>query len=175
MSCLNCYLKVCRCLSDVKGIFWLKNFLLSFRRNSCFPQSKITIPSISATACWMTGGTVDKIEVYGNEGGVTNFRGGFRPCIIPAGYVGVSFWGGMQSDLWYDVPWPRFFLNSHLYLETFDMILQQESLFASVGLGSLRLLPPVCSALLCWFACCKSNLFSFSQIFFALSAVVFLY
>ena len=43
----------------------------------------------------MTGGSVDKIEVYQNEGGVTNFRGGFRPCIVPAGYVGVSFWGGV--------------------------------------------------------------------------------
>jgi Peptidase M50B-like len=30
-----------------------------------------------------------------NEGGVTNFRGGFRPAIIPAGYVGVAFWGGV--------------------------------------------------------------------------------
>ena len=43
----------------------------------------------------MTGGSVDKIEVYQNEGGVTHFRGGFRPCVIPAGYVGVSFWGGV--------------------------------------------------------------------------------
>lgn len=47
-----------------------------------------------ASAAWLTGGTVDKIEVYQNEGGVTHFRGGIRPCIIPAGYVGVSFWGG---------------------------------------------------------------------------------
>ena len=43
----------------------------------------------------MTGGSVDKIEVYQNEGGVTHFRGGFRPCVIPAGYVGVSFWAGV--------------------------------------------------------------------------------
>ncbi len=48
-----------------------------------------------ASAAWFTGGSVDKIEVYQNEGGVTNFRGGFRPAIIPAGYVGVSFWGGV--------------------------------------------------------------------------------
>merc|ERR1712232_1133159 len=40
-------------------------------------------------------GSVDKIEVYQSEGGVTHFRGGLRPCIIPAGYVGVSFWGGV--------------------------------------------------------------------------------
>ncbi len=48
----------------------------------------------SASAAWLTGGSVDKIEVYQNEGGVAHFRGGIRPCIIPAGYVGVSFWGG---------------------------------------------------------------------------------
>lgn len=47
-----------------------------------------------ASAAWLTGGSVDKIEVYQNEGGVSHFRGGIRPCIIPAGYVGVAFWGG---------------------------------------------------------------------------------
>ena len=35
-----------------------------------------------ASAAWITGGKVDKVEVYSNEGGVTNFRGGFRPCVI---------------------------------------------------------------------------------------------
>jgi len=49
----------------------------------------------SAVAAWLTGGSVDKVEVYQNEGGITHFRGGFRPCVIPAGYVGVSFWGGV--------------------------------------------------------------------------------
>ena len=48
-----------------------------------------------ATACWWTGGKVDKIEVWQNEGGITSFNGGIRCCIIPAGYVGVSFWGGV--------------------------------------------------------------------------------
>lgn len=48
-----------------------------------------------ASAAWLTCGSVDKIEVYQNEGGVTNFRGGWKPAIIPAGYVGVSFWGGV--------------------------------------------------------------------------------
>jgi hypothetical protein len=35
------------------------------------------------------------VKYIQNEGGVTNFRGGFRPAIIPAGYVGVAFWGGV--------------------------------------------------------------------------------
>ena len=41
-----------------------------------------------ATACWMTCGKVKGIEVYGNEGGVTKYVGGWRWFIIPAGYVG---------------------------------------------------------------------------------------
>ena len=45
-----------------------------------------------ATACWFSGGSVLNIEVYDNEGGVTRFMGGCRSLIIPAGYVGCSFW-----------------------------------------------------------------------------------
>lgn len=41
-----------------------------------------------ASACWMTGGSVKKIEVYNNEGGVTGYTGGCRLIVIPAGYVG---------------------------------------------------------------------------------------
>jgi Peptidase M50B-like len=47
-----------------------------------------------ATACWITGGSVKKIEVYNNEGGVTGYSGGIRCIVIPAGYVGSAFWGG---------------------------------------------------------------------------------
>jgi hypothetical protein len=47
-----------------------------------------------AIACWLTGGSVKKIEVYNNEGGVTGYTGGIRFLIIPAGYVGGAFWGG---------------------------------------------------------------------------------
>jgi hypothetical protein len=46
-----------------------------------------------AIACWLTGGSVKKIEVYNNEGGVTGYTGGVRCLIIPAGYVGGAFWG----------------------------------------------------------------------------------
>ena len=46
-----------------------------------------------ATACWWTGGRVVGIEVYNNEGGVAKYSGGWKCCIIPAGYVGGSFWG----------------------------------------------------------------------------------
>lgn len=46
-----------------------------------------------AIACWLTCGTVRGIEVNHREGGVTRFQGGCRFCIIPAGYLGASFWG----------------------------------------------------------------------------------
>lgn len=46
-----------------------------------------------ATACWITGGKVDAIEVYNNEGGVTKYHGGKRCIVIPAGYLGCAFWG----------------------------------------------------------------------------------
>ena len=44
-----------------------------------------------ASACWCTGGKVSGIEVYNNEGGVTKFQGGCRLLVIPAGYVGGTF------------------------------------------------------------------------------------
>lgn len=45
-----------------------------------------------AVACWLTCGDVRGIKVYHNEGGVTTFVGGCRSLIIPAGYIGCSFW-----------------------------------------------------------------------------------
>jgi hypothetical protein len=44
-----------------------------------------------AVACWLTCGNVLQLEVYDNEGGVTRYIGGCRCLIIPAGYVGASF------------------------------------------------------------------------------------
>ncbi|CAI5480519.1 unnamed protein product [Closterium sp. Yama58-4] len=46
-----------------------------------------------ASACVMTGGKVEGIEVHMDEGGVTRTRGGWQWCILPAGYLGSSFWG----------------------------------------------------------------------------------
>jgi len=45
-----------------------------------------------ALACWLTCGEVRSIQVHENEGGVTTFKGGCRSMIIPAGYVGCSFY-----------------------------------------------------------------------------------
>ncbi|GAX17790.1 hypothetical protein FisN_24Hh141 [Fistulifera solaris] len=47
-----------------------------------------------ASACVVTGGKLDAIEVYQNEGGVTKYKGGCQCLVIPAGYVGSAFWGG---------------------------------------------------------------------------------
>lgn len=48
-----------------------------------------------ATAAWLTGGRVGQIEVYEDEGGITHYSGGIKALIIPAGYLGCAFWGGM--------------------------------------------------------------------------------
>ncbi|WVZ08313.1 hypothetical protein V8G54_021659 [Vigna mungo] len=46
-----------------------------------------------AIACWLTCGKVEGIQVHANEGGVTQTRGGIYWVILPAGYLGSSFWG----------------------------------------------------------------------------------
>ncbi|CAI5968115.1 unnamed protein product [Closterium sp. NIES-65] len=46
-----------------------------------------------ASTCVVTGGKVEGIEVHMDEGGVTRTRGGWQWCILPAGYLGSSFWG----------------------------------------------------------------------------------
>lgn len=52
-----------------------------------------------ATMCWLTGGKVNEINVETNEGGVTKYQGGNRCCIIPAGYLGGAFVGGLLVTL----------------------------------------------------------------------------
>ncbi|GMN28103.1 hypothetical protein TIFTF001_001926 [Ficus carica] len=46
-----------------------------------------------ALACKLTCGDVEGIQVHANEGGVTQTRGGVYWLILPAGYLGSSFWG----------------------------------------------------------------------------------
>ncbi|RYR60001.1 hypothetical protein Ahy_A04g017111 isoform A [Arachis hypogaea] len=46
-----------------------------------------------AIACILTCGKVEGIQVHANEGGVTQTRGGAYWIILPAGYLGSSFWG----------------------------------------------------------------------------------
>lgn len=46
-----------------------------------------------ASAAWMTCGKVDGIVVEKDQGGYTITRGGQMCCILPAGYLGSSFWG----------------------------------------------------------------------------------
>ncbi|KAM7268353.1 hypothetical protein ACFE04_010519 [Oxalis oulophora] len=46
-----------------------------------------------AIACILTCGKVEGIQVHANEGGVTQTRGGVYWLILPAGYLGSSFWG----------------------------------------------------------------------------------
>ena len=46
-----------------------------------------------ATAVWLTCGRVTGMEVHPDEGGVTKHIGGWPLVVLPAGYLGSSFWG----------------------------------------------------------------------------------
>ncbi|KAF9667592.1 hypothetical protein SADUNF_Sadunf15G0039600 [Salix dunnii] len=46
-----------------------------------------------AIACKLTCGHVEGIQVHADEGGTTQTRGGIYWFILPAGYLGSSFWG----------------------------------------------------------------------------------
>lgn len=46
-----------------------------------------------AIACKLTCGQVESIQVHADEGGATQTRGGVYWLILPAGYLGSSFWG----------------------------------------------------------------------------------
>ncbi|EXB56903.1 hypothetical protein L484_019948 [Morus notabilis] len=46
-----------------------------------------------AIACKLTCGKVEGIQVHADEGGTTQTRGGVYWLILPAGYLGSSFWG----------------------------------------------------------------------------------
>ncbi|ESR55875.1 hypothetical protein CICLE_v10023924mg, partial [Citrus x clementina] len=46
-----------------------------------------------AIACKLTCGKVEGSQVHADEGGTTQTRGGVYCFILPAGYLGSSFWG----------------------------------------------------------------------------------
>ncbi|XP_047315571.1 uncharacterized protein LOC124919383 [Impatiens glandulifera] len=77
------------------GIFFLV-ILLLWRTFVLTPFKLITVflHEVShAIACKLTCGHVEGIQVHADEGGVTQTRGGIYWLILPAGYLGSSFWG----------------------------------------------------------------------------------
>ncbi|KAI3725407.1 hypothetical protein L1987_65195 [Smallanthus sonchifolius] len=46
-----------------------------------------------AVACKLTCGHVEGMQIFADEGGMTHTRGGVYWFILPAGYLGSSFWG----------------------------------------------------------------------------------
>ncbi|KVI07825.1 hypothetical protein Ccrd_013815 [Cynara cardunculus var. scolymus] len=46
-----------------------------------------------AVACKLTCGHVEGMQIHADEGGMTQTRGGVYWFILPAGYLGSSFWG----------------------------------------------------------------------------------
>jgi len=67
---------------------WRTPVLLPFKLITVFLHE-----ASHATACKLTCGKVEGMEVNANEGGVTHTRGGYQWFILPAGYLGSSFWG----------------------------------------------------------------------------------
>ncbi|GAB2288867.1 hypothetical protein Dimus_023175 [Dionaea muscipula] len=70
--------------------------LLLWRTVLLTPFKLITVflhEASHALACKLTCGQVEGIQVHANEGGVTQTRGGAYWLILPAGYLGSSFWG----------------------------------------------------------------------------------
>ncbi|XP_030515978.1 uncharacterized protein LOC115729521 [Rhodamnia argentea] len=70
--------------------------LLLWRTFLLTPFKLITVflhEASHAIACKLTCGHVVGMQVHANEGGVTQTRGGIYGIILPAGYLGSSFWG----------------------------------------------------------------------------------
>ncbi|CAD6210668.1 unnamed protein product [Miscanthus lutarioriparius] len=70
--------------------------LLLWRTFVLTPFKLITVflhETSHALACKLTCGDVEGMQVHANEGGVTQTRGGIYWIILPAGYLGSSFWG----------------------------------------------------------------------------------
>uniref|UniRef100_A0A0E0CI34 Uncharacterized protein n=1 Tax=Oryza meridionalis TaxID=40149 RepID=A0A0E0CI34_9ORYZ len=70
--------------------------LLLWRTFLLTPFKLITVflhETSHALACKLTCGDVEGMQVHPNEGGVTQTRGGIYWIILPAGYLGSSFWG----------------------------------------------------------------------------------
>eukprot|EP00510_Aplanochytrium_minuta_P003207 CAMPEP_0184022238 /NCGR_PEP_ID=MMETSP0954-20121128/10481_1 /TAXON_ID=627963 /ORGANISM="Aplanochytrium sp, Strain PBS07" /LENGTH=162 /DNA_ID=CAMNT_0026304563 /DNA_START=119 /DNA_END=604 /DNA_ORIENTATION=- len=74
--------------SIIIGIFWRWQFLKPFKLITVFLHE---FGHASAALC--TGGRVLGMEVNTDEGGVTKTQGGQMCCILPAGYLGSSFFG----------------------------------------------------------------------------------
>ncbi|KAK1269090.1 hypothetical protein QJS04_geneDACA017673 [Acorus gramineus] len=77
------------------GVFTVA-ILLLWRTFLLTPFKLITVflhEASHAIACKLTCGQVEGIQVHADEGGVTQTRGGIYWLILPAGYLGSSFWG----------------------------------------------------------------------------------
>ncbi|KAF8390115.1 hypothetical protein HHK36_024637 [Tetracentron sinense] len=77
------------------GVFTVVIFAL-WRTVLLTPFKLITVflhEASHAIACKLTCGQVEGMQVHANEGGVTQTRGGVYWVILPAGYLGSSFWG----------------------------------------------------------------------------------
>ncbi|KAL9265949.1 hypothetical protein AKJ16_DCAP26413 [Drosera capensis] len=92
----NWGLKNCCNHEQVAFLVTIGAFTFLWRTVLLTPFKLITVflhEASHALACKLTCGQVEGIQVHANEGGVTKTRGGAYWLILPAGYLGSSFWG----------------------------------------------------------------------------------
>ncbi|XP_022772063.1 uncharacterized protein LOC111314702 [Durio zibethinus] len=91
-SCCNhdqvTFLVTCGVFTVVILALWRTVLLTPFKLITVFLHE-----ASHAIACKLTCGNVVGIQVHADEGGVTQTRGGVYWLILPAGYLGSSFWG----------------------------------------------------------------------------------
>ncbi|XWS75480.1 hypothetical protein CRYUN_Cryun01aG0092500 [Craigia yunnanensis] len=82
------FLVTCGVFTVVIFVLWRTVLLTPFKLITVFLHE-----ASHAIACKLTCGHVEGIQVHSDEGGMTQTRGGVYWLILPAGYLGSSFWG----------------------------------------------------------------------------------
>jgi len=82
------FITLCCAFPIVTNFFWHYSFLWPFKLLTVFLHELG-----HASACWGTCGKVISMDVNAQQGGYTYTQGGSNCLILPAGYLGSSFWG----------------------------------------------------------------------------------
>lgn len=88
-------------------------------------------------AAILTGGSIERIELSFNQGGVCLTRGGSEFIILSAGYLGSMLWGAILLVLSARTQWDRLLLKGVAILTLIMTVLYVRSIFGFLyGLGA---------------------------------------
>jgi hypothetical protein len=88
-------------------------------------------------AAILTGGSIERIELSFNQGGVCLTRGGSEFVILSAGYLGSMLWGALLLILSARTQWDRLLLKGVAILTLIVTVLYVRSIFGFLyGLGA---------------------------------------